>query len=116
MGPSALNSQRKKYNLISDDICLACGIDNETAIHYILNCISYNALRETMLHKLRNIFTEHCKLLLIIDENKKHRLLHIFETGLNLEKKLYELLDFMKYWMSYTSTFLTLDVLLTLTS
>ena len=106
MGLSALNSQRNKYNFIFDDICPACGTDHETVIHYIFNCISYNALRETILRKLRNIFPEHCDLLLIIDENQKHTLLHIFETGLNLEKKRYEkLLDVI----NYTSIFLTLD-------
>ena len=36
MGLSALNSQRKKYNFIADDICPACGLDHETVIHYIL--------------------------------------------------------------------------------
>ena len=60
-----------------------------------------------MMHKLRNIFPEHCELLLIIDENKKHRLLHIFETGLNLEKKRYEkLLDVIYEYISGTGRFI----------
>ena len=85
IGLSALRSnfKRKKYNLIFDDICPAYGTDHDTVMHYLFNCITYNALRETMLHTLRNNFPEHCELLLTIDENQKHKLLHIFETGLN---------------------------------
>ena len=49
MGLSGLNSHRKKYNVISSSACDTCGFNSETIIHYLLDCPTYRAARNTLL-------------------------------------------------------------------
>ena len=52
MGLSGLNQQRKSYNFINDCSCQLCGNVCEDAMHYLLFCRSYRALRIELLGNL----------------------------------------------------------------
>ena len=52
MGLSGLNGHRKKYNFIVNGSCPSCHSKSEDPIHYFLDCPSYVAQRQQLMHGL----------------------------------------------------------------
>jgi hypothetical protein len=53
MGLSGLNAQRFTYNLIDSPICPNCHNGNETAIHYLWDCETYQLERKHMIDRIK---------------------------------------------------------------
>jgi hypothetical protein len=49
LGLSGLSAQRFEYNHIADPKCLICGAQNESPLHYLLLCPTYQIPRQTFL-------------------------------------------------------------------
>ena len=59
MGLSALNSQRKAYNFISEDLCPNCHEKKETVTHFFFECPFYAAFRQEMLQNVEIIIQDY---------------------------------------------------------
>ena len=59
MGLSALNSQRKAYNFICEDLCPNCHEKKETVSHFFFECPFYAAFRQEMLQNVKIIIQDY---------------------------------------------------------
>ena len=59
MGLSALNSQRKAYNFISEDLCPNCHEKKETVTHFFFECPFYAAFKQEMLQNVEIIIQDY---------------------------------------------------------
>ena len=55
LGLSALNYHRFTYNLTSNPFCPHCGNLNETTMHFLFHCHSYDNARQTLFNSLADL-------------------------------------------------------------
>ena len=82
MGLSALNQQRHQYNFIPHASCNSCNYGNEDAVHYLLECPTYQLARTNLLRSVDPIITDIFQDINdLVNRRSKERLIQIMLNG-----------------------------------